>query len=150
MMGILLSKKYISRWTVYTDRYYSTCIYNSCYICESIITLFLLSKNVKVRLAEYLRHKFDFEVVYGKRAKTKIDRVINCNSIINQKHRKHISLKRRPVDNYNNITRHNTYNKILLCNNLLSRYDLCYYIGELLNEKILYSLFLKPLGRLTV
>jgi len=49
---------------LHRQTYYSICIYNSCYICESIITLFLLSKNVKVRLAEYLRHKFDFEVYY--------------------------------------------------------------------------------------
>lgn len=72
-----------------------------------LLRFFLLSKNEKVRLPEYLRHKLDFVVLYGKRAKTKIDRVINCNSIINQKHRKYITLKRRTVDNYNIITRHN-------------------------------------------
>lgn len=57
---------------------------NILYICvvfmNPLLLHFLLSKNVKVRLAEYLRYNFDFVILYDKRAKTNIDRVNNCKS----------------------------------------------------------------------
>lgn len=61
---------------------------------------FLLSKNVKVRLAEYLRYNFGFVIYYTiKELKQKLIMSTTANPSKSQTQK--TSLKRRRVDDYN-------------------------------------------------
>jgi len=57
---ILYYLKNTSQEDLYRNILYVYIIMVVLYLYEPIITFFLLSKNVKVRLAEYLRYDFDF------------------------------------------------------------------------------------------